>query len=242
MAGIIAATVGAKLVILTDLPEQIQHLQENVDLNRHQLNCEVICVPFSFGEKFCDLFDRFQSSHNSNLQIDCVLGADIAYDLSLLQPLTNSIYSLMSSHPNSISYLVETGSISLLFIYSFFIIIFDSFFLSFAYFFDWIVRWKDIYQWFLQSILLQDQDQSQSREQEEEEEGEGNEEERNKNEEMIVLKPLSLQQTIVLYDKEKSIGEGFVVIHPLNEDGSVSQERKINTFSRASVLLHIFQQ
>lgn len=124
MSGISSSIIGgAKLVILTDLPQQISHLQENVDLNRHQLNCEVICVPFSFGETIDDLIERLKSisstqvqnlfsnlsDSNTNFPIDCIIGADIGYDVSLLKPLTSSIYSLMSSNSSCICYFVEAG-------------------------------------------------------------------------------------------------------------------------------------
>lgn len=55
------------------------------------------------------------------------------------------------------------------------------------------------------------------------------------------IKPLSLEQTIILYNKEKSIGLNYVAIHSIDENNNISDEEKINYFSHAPVHLHIFQ-
>ena len=127
LAGLFAATIGAKLVILTDLPEQIPHLEANLSLNRHLIPGEVICLPFTFGETFSDLLAALrvhsspliQELMNSNqdptqLRIDCLIGADIGYDVSLLSPLSTSVYSVMYSSLSLCcrAYLVEAGMYS----------------------------------------------------------------------------------------------------------------------------------
>jgi hypothetical protein len=117
--------IGAKLVILTDLPQQIPHLEANVQLNRHLFSGEVVCVPFSFGQEMSDLIEALQCHPSAlvqdllsgslpvplNFTLDRIIGADIAYDVSLLAPLSHSISSIVHSSPHSscIPYLVETG-------------------------------------------------------------------------------------------------------------------------------------
>jgi hypothetical protein len=56
-------------------------------------------------------------SHSPQLHIDILIGADIAYDVSLLPPLSSTISSVMSAAGASqffprgcVSYLVETGN------------------------------------------------------------------------------------------------------------------------------------
>lgn len=130
------------------------------------------------------------------------------------------------------------------------------------------MRWKDIYKWYLESIVLENQEEVETEEDyenyedcnyncnyncnwskyknkmkrlEELEEREDNEENKeNKIKEKI--KPLVLEEVIVLYDKDKSIGINDVVIHSINEDESMREEGEINSFSQAPVHLHIFKQ
>jgi hypothetical protein len=88
-----------------------------VQLNRHLFAGEVVCVPFSFGQQMSDLREALRSHPSvavqallstSALPIDLIIGADIAYDVSLLAPLAHSLSSIMHSSP-CLSYLVETG-------------------------------------------------------------------------------------------------------------------------------------
>ena len=51
LPGLVSGVLGAKAVILTDIPEQVAHIQQNVDLNSSNCgNCEFVCVPFMFGD------------------------------------------------------------------------------------------------------------------------------------------------------------------------------------------------
>lgn len=122
LPGIASGLLGAKVVILTDMPEQVSHLQQNVDLNSKQCpSCEFICVPFMFGDSMSDLISQLQlklqlQQHNTTLSsidvtklsIDVILGCDVAYDVSLHEPIISSVQSLLQ--PTSIALLVEEGS------------------------------------------------------------------------------------------------------------------------------------
>lgn len=121
LPGIAAGLLGAKVVILTDMNEQVPHIQRNVNLNLEQkqqiTGCEFVCVPFMFGESIDDLISQlrqWQLQNNKTLPvdieslcIDVVLGCDIAYDVSLQDPLIRSVQSLLL--PNSVALLVEEG-------------------------------------------------------------------------------------------------------------------------------------
>ena len=118
LPGITAGLKGAKAVILTDIPEQVQHLQQNVDWNAKQCpSCEFICVPFMFGDNISDLKNQLvqhQLQQNTtlsldveNISIDVVLGCDLAYDVCLHDPLVQSVRSLLL--PSSVALLMEEG-------------------------------------------------------------------------------------------------------------------------------------
>lgn len=114
LPGITAGLLGAKVVILTDMPEQMSHLQQNVDLNSKQCpSCQFICVSFMFGDSMEDLLSQLQqhipplSMDLAKLSIDVVLGCDVAYDVSLHDPIVSSLHSLLL--PTSMALLVEEG-------------------------------------------------------------------------------------------------------------------------------------
>lgn len=83
--------------------------------------------------------------------------------------------------------------------------------------------------------------------QELEEELDDLDEELNKKE---VKEPLTLQEVIVLYDKEKLIGIEPIEIYSIKEhennnnqeEEEKEKEQQVRFFSKASVLLHIFKQ
>jgi hypothetical protein len=216
--------VGAKLVILTDLPQQIPHLEANVQSNRHLFTGEVICIPFSFGEMASDLKERLRT-HSSplvhelllsspKLSIDFLIGADIAYDVSLLPPLSTTISSLVYSASAStfsdscgcVSYLVETGNLPII---------------------RWTsplpVRWRDIYQWFLESLTEQNEEAGPT------------------------FQPLTLQETVELFKRGTSSSSpsgGHTSMTSLSAEldhhsATIDLE---SSFSRADVILHIFTQ
>ena len=114
LPGIASGLLGAKVVVLTDMPEQVPHLQRNVDLNSKQCpSCEFICVPFMFGDSKDDLIAQLQeratlSMDVTKLSIDVILGCDVAYDVSLHEPIIYSVRSLLP--PTSIALLVEEGA------------------------------------------------------------------------------------------------------------------------------------
>lgn len=125
--GIVAGLLGARTVVLTDIPEQMSHLQKVIDMNSRQCpSCVFVCVPFTFGESYKDLYERLSKFDSifpdlrSKLVFDIVFGSDIAFDVSLHTPLATSINSLLSIASKVV--LVEE------------------------------VRWKDIYQWFLETL------------------------------------------------------------------------------------------
>lgn len=107
LCGILAASLGASFVVLTDLEEQIPHLQSNVDLNKHLFKeGTVVCCPLAFGED-CNLIKKY---FNSNSLVDILIGTDIGFDISLHSPLSFTIKSFFNpsvSTPDSIAYVVE---------------------------------------------------------------------------------------------------------------------------------------
>ena len=118
LPGIASGLLGAKVVILTDMPEQVSHLQQNVNLNSGQRpSCEYVCVPFMFGDSKDDLIHQLQQwqlRHNkclsidvTSLSIDVILGCDICYDVSLQDPIVSSVRSILV--PPSVALLVEEG-------------------------------------------------------------------------------------------------------------------------------------
>lgn len=148
------------------------------------------------------------------LPIDILIGADIAYDVSLLTPLSLTISSVMSGASESKllphdcrSYLVETGNCPLPPTPALRNLILLA-----------AVRWKDIYQWFLESLTTPS-----------DEAGPG-------------FKPLLLERTVELFKKgaPSSVGDRASLIS-LSADSPSALDLE-SSFSRADVILHIFTQ
>jgi predicted nicotinamide N-methyase len=108
-----ASALGAKRVISTDMPAQIQHIERNVDLNRTSLKGDFICIPLLFGQTDSDLRHELQQVGGQDWVIDVIIGADVGYDVSLHEPLAATIKSLLSCNPHrqGIALLVEQGEL-----------------------------------------------------------------------------------------------------------------------------------
>eukprot|EP01038_Epipyxis_sp_PR26KG_P007637 gene7637-10396_t len=118
LIGIVAAKLGASTVTITDIEAQVELIQQNIDLNFNE-DEDVIMKPTTkclyFGEED-DVTQHY----------DIIIGTDIGYDLSLHQPISTTISSILnrSSIHNSNCYCIIVEEI----------------------------RWLDIYQWYLESI------------------------------------------------------------------------------------------
>jgi predicted nicotinamide N-methyase len=117
LAGIVAAKIGARVVILTDIPEQIPHLERNVQLNQSYPNSSLYCLPYLFGETKECLLTTANKYHSEDVEwkhylkgggVDVIIGADIAFDHTLHEPIRSSIISLLRT--NSPALLVETSN------------------------------------------------------------------------------------------------------------------------------------
>ena len=130
LAGLTAAALGARSVTLTDILSQQSHLQRNITLNRQSFHaaCAVKCAVLSFGDQVltynlaqCEIHDHLDISDErggkgeegeagekgeeegfERQSFDVVLGADIGYDLSLHQPIKETLsFLLQGPHKTS---------------------------------------------------------------------------------------------------------------------------------------------
>lgn len=97
LCGIVCSILGAKKVIITDLPEQQDHLKKNILNNSESLLGEVVSLPFTFGSNVNDLIQELQIQNVTLDSIDLIIGCDIGFDLSLHEPIVFSIKSLLKS-------------------------------------------------------------------------------------------------------------------------------------------------
>ena len=113
LAGIVAACLGADKVIITDLGCQMTNIQNNIDINKEKTSgCDISCLPLPFGDNI--------SSLGLDYGFDIVLGADIAFDLSLHSLIVDTLLSVNKTGDKyPIALLSEE------------------------------IRWKDIYQWYI---------------------------------------------------------------------------------------------
>lgn len=150
LVGLLAKALGAELVVLTDLPQQLPVVQQNIELNhppistdasaftvrgdndRRYSNRGIFCNQLEFGKALLntegDYASRLDSSTDCShyvdhdyQQFDVVLGSDIGYDLALHEPL---LHTVKSSCKRSGRVLIAEE-----------------------------IRWKDIHQWFLESMF-----------------------------------------------------------------------------------------
>lgn len=88
--GLVAAALGAKKVILTDLPRIVPLLEEGIALNKHKINTKIEARSLTWG----DLSD---SESLKNEQIDLILISDCIYYEASVKPLIQTLINL--SHP-----------------------------------------------------------------------------------------------------------------------------------------------
>jgi predicted nicotinamide N-methyase len=134
--------LGAHSVVLTDITSQQSHLEKNIELNRHiwERNCELVdFAVLHFGDeslvynsKECCNVDKKHEGVRDKLQVfDVILGADIGYDLSLHEPIKETLTTLL--HPSSLSCDIPfTPRVVLL---------------------AEEIRWKDIHNWYVETVL-----------------------------------------------------------------------------------------
>ena len=92
----LVASLYASSVTFTDLPDQLELLNDNITRNYHVWNGKCICqaISHSFGEDISTLIELGK--------YDIVLGSDIGYDISLLDPISTSISATLKNryaHP-----------------------------------------------------------------------------------------------------------------------------------------------
>ena len=125
LVGLVAAALGAKTVVLSDIDSQLHVIEENIEMNKyartvrskleHDLftKCEVSCTSIWFGEAVVEDFED---------QYDIILGADIGYDISLHSPLATTIASSLVNK-RVVALLCEE------------------------------VRWRDVYGWYMEALV-----------------------------------------------------------------------------------------
>ena len=128
LVGLVAAALGAKSVMMTDIDNQVPIIQENINLNRYLRSlkgrgiqdsfnsCQVTCSSMWFGERVGDIEED---------KYDVILGADIGYDVSLQEPIAMTLYSGLVNK-KSFALLAEE------------------------------VRWKDVYSWYVDALTNND--------------------------------------------------------------------------------------
>lgn len=101
----LVASLYASSVTFTDLPDQIELLNDNITRNYHIWNGKCICqaISHSFGEDISTLIEQGN--------YDIVLGSDIGYDISLLDPLSTSISAILCNRYHA-SYVDTTTALS----------------------------------------------------------------------------------------------------------------------------------
>ena len=93
LVGLIAAALGAKTVVLTDLATQQLHLQRNIELTRGLWSpqCDsVVTATLPFGDFCPHLFSA-----------EVLLGADIGYDPSLHEPISRTVAEFLRDEAES---------------------------------------------------------------------------------------------------------------------------------------------
>lgn len=147
LAGLTAAVLGARSVTLTDILSQQSHLQSNIKLNRPYFEgtCDnVDSAVLHFGDQELTYQARFcDTCHVENPLIqegfglqtfDVVLGADIGYDLSLHQPITRTLSSLLRGYASD-----EKGDSAASIMPRIALLAEE-------------IRWSDIHKWYLESL------------------------------------------------------------------------------------------
>ena len=90
VGGLACAALGARSVVLTDLPRNVELLRANAFRNRgHTLGCDVAAVPLAWG-------DRHGALAAAAAGVDVVLAADVCYREDAVEPLAATIGVLMA--------------------------------------------------------------------------------------------------------------------------------------------------
>ncbi len=121
-----AIDIGIRRIIFTDLESQLSTVIANVELNKElfaRSNIEVVVMPYSFGQSVGDFY-RALMSKGFDWTVDVIIGADIAYDVSLHDPLYQTLEQFLRNEqkPAKLAIICEE------------------------------MRWKDIYNWFFELI------------------------------------------------------------------------------------------
>jgi predicted nicotinamide N-methyase len=131
--GMAAAIAGARRVVITDIESQMPILQHNIDSNRHlwetngnDVGCVVECCVHYFGEAL--------PKSDSSKEFDVLIAADVGFDLSLHAPLTQTLTHFLRGNvgTGNQTYGQEGARKDVLLVEE--------------------VRWKDIYQWYIQGM------------------------------------------------------------------------------------------
>lgn len=94
--GLVAAALGARRVVLTDLPCSIKQLRDNVALNVEKWKRS--SSPFEVRE-----LDWFESGDVEKLgEFDFILGSELMFDEDLLDPLANVLRALLRCNPRAV--------------------------------------------------------------------------------------------------------------------------------------------
>lgn len=86
--GLVSALLGAKSVCVTDLPENISHMESIIESNKDTLACPVSPHVVEFGA---------DSEFDTGV-FDIILGADIGFDLNLHTLIKSTLVSLCGPH------------------------------------------------------------------------------------------------------------------------------------------------
>ena len=121
-----AIDIGVRRIIFTDLESQLSTVIANVELNKELFarnNVEVVIMPYSFGQSVADFYSVL-TSKGFNWTVDVVIGADIAYDVSLHDPIYHTLEQFLRHEQNPAKFAIICEE----------------------------MRWKDIYNWFYESM------------------------------------------------------------------------------------------
>jgi predicted nicotinamide N-methyase len=117
---------GVSKIIFTDLESQLVTVTENIELNRELFirnNVQVAVIPYSFGQSADDFYGALKSK-GLDWSVDVIVGADIAYDVSLHDPLYQTLEQFLR-HPRNPAELAIIAE---------------------------EMRWKDIYNWYFELV------------------------------------------------------------------------------------------
>lgn len=103
LCGILAGALKANCVYITDGDsDSLRGMRENVERNKSQVDCSKIkCKQLRWGMHLEEFIDHCSADLNEQGRFDMIMGSDIIYVETILEPLFQSVHALLSEEADA---------------------------------------------------------------------------------------------------------------------------------------------